>query len=76
MLSQKLLDLEGNRVGPRRVRVRQTPYLLLKGISDGKYQVRETNVARKAAERTEDRRAYRIARLDIPRNSNSILIGK
>jgi hypothetical protein len=74
--SQTFRDLEGNRVGPRRERVRQTPYLMLVGVERGKDQVSETNVARKEAERIDDRRVYRIARLDIPRKSNSVLMGK
>ena len=74
--SQKFRDLEGKTVGPRRERVRQTPYLRLVGGCRRGDQVSETNVARKEAERMDDRRVYRIARLDIPRKSNSVLMGK
>lgn len=36
VLSQKFLDLEGKRAGPRRERVRQTPYLLLRDFLGGR----------------------------------------
>jgi hypothetical protein len=65
VLSQKFLDLEGNRRGPMRDRVRQTPY-----------QVSDTNVARKAAERRDERIACCIAFFDTLLKSKSVLIGK
>jgi hypothetical protein len=74
--SQMFRDLEGKRVGPRRERVRQTPYLELAGAVGGRDQVSDTNVARKEADRIDDRMVYCTLRLDIPRSSNRMLMGK
>jgi hypothetical protein len=73
--SQYVRDLEGKRVGPRRERVRQTPYLLLV-LRWRKYHVRETNVARNDEDRRAEINAYRTARGDAPLNSNKVLIGR
>ena len=65
VLSQKLRDLEGKRRGPTRERVRHTPY-----------HVRDTKVARNAAERRDDNSAFCIALFEIRLSSKSVLMGK